>query len=113
MTADQMLEEFRLWARASQVTLAGEPIFGKTRRLETEDETLTPPLYKAGLDLKTKDILATFTVWGSGDVSVIIDRTGKELFVDDRCVNSLAEMRPLLDYYRDRIISGGPFERAP
>jgi hypothetical protein len=108
-----MLDEFRLWCKANDQKLKGEPVFAKTRRSEIEDETLTPPLYKAGIDLKTDDLLASFTVWGTGDVQIIImdNETGKELIVDDRHLQSPPEMRRFLDYYTDLILTKGPFQK--
>ena len=108
-----MLDEFRLWFRANEKKLKGSPLFAKIRRSETEDETLTPPLYKGSVDLKTEDLLANFTVWGTGGLQVIImsEKTGEELVVDDRQLLTPSEMRPLLDRYCEQIVNREDFTK--
>ena len=92
--------------------IKGRPVFAKTRRTEVQDETLTPPLFKASIDLVTKDVLASFAVWGTGDTSVIImdQATPQEVIVDDRNQQTREDMHRVFDYYINLIISGGPFE---
>lgn len=111
MSNELMLDEFRLWCRANKWKVKDAPVFVKIRRSEVEDETLTPPLYKASIDLKAEDIMASFTVWGTGDISVIImdNHTAEELVVDDRHQQTPKDMHYILDHYTALILSQGPF----
>ena len=108
-----MLDELRVWFKANANRLKGEPICGTLRRSELEDETLTPPLYKGGFDLKSEKILAAFTVWGSGDVQVIImdNETATELLIDDRRIDAPLDLHAILNHYCDQILANGPFTK--
>ena len=111
----EMLDELRRWFKANADRLRGDPVTAKLRRSETEDETLTPPLFKGGFDVQTDKILADFTVWGTGEVSVIMisSESGEHLIVEDRTIESAAELTSLLDYYTNLIVRDGPFTLAP
>ena len=111
MRQDEMLDALRRWFRANRHKLVAAPIHGSLRRSELEDETLTPPLYKAGFDLRSEKILASFTVWGTGEVSVIImdNETASELLVDDRRLLEATDLDAVLDHYCTQLATGGPF----
>lgn len=113
MKNQEMIDEMRAWVRANAVTLRNAPVLGKLRRSEIEDETLTPPLYKAGFDLKSDKILAAFTVWGTGELQVIImdNETAKELVIDDRFVERPRDIYPVFDHYCHQIMNGGPYTK--
>jgi hypothetical protein len=107
----EMLDGFRQWVTANKEKLTAGPIYGRLRRSELEDEMLTPALYKAALDLKSDKILASFTVWGNGAVSVIImdNATGSELLIDEQELQTASDLAALLDHYCRAITTGGPF----
>lgn len=111
MLSADMIDEFRNWFKANRKKLEAEPIFAKIRRAEIEDQISMPPLLKASLDLKTNEYLANFTVWGSGELQIIImsDKTGEELVVDERRFENPADIGPLLDSYCAQISRKGPF----
>ena len=110
-----MLDEFRLTIKEHWDKLKNEPVQAALTRSEVEDETLTPPLYKAGLELETEDLLGTFTVWGTGDLSVIImnRHTGEEIVVDDRHLTTPKDMGPVLLHYFQLIEQGGQLSKCP
>ena len=110
----QLLEQFRSWYEANERKLKDPPLSAKIKRSEIEDGTLSPPLHKASIDLRTERILASFTVWGTNDLSVIImsNDTAKELVVDDRHLRQSSELHSILDHYTNAIVNGGPFVRA-
>ena len=110
-----MLEEFRLQVKKHWDELKGSPLRAILRRVETEDETRIPPLYKAGLDLRTDEFLASFTIWGSGEVEVIImsQSTGEEIVIDDRKLNHPEEIGDLLTYYFEALKPGRELKKYP
>lgn len=114
MRNDEMLDSLRKWFRANKHKLTTEPIQASLRRSELEDEMLVPPLYKAGVDLRSEKISASFTVWGSGEVSVIImnNVTASELIVDDRRLHHSADLDMVLNHYCTQIATGGPFTKC-
>jgi len=95
--------------------LKGNSLRAVLKRAEIEDETLTPPLYKASLDLRTDEYLANFTVWASGETQVIImsQETEEELIVDDRKLNDPEELRDLLSYYFEALKPRKKLEKYP
>jgi len=110
-----MLEEFRLHVKNHWDMLKGNSLRAVLKRAEIEDETLTPPLYKASLDLRTDEYLASFTVWASGEAQVIImsHETGEEIIVDDRTLKDPEELRDLLSYYFEALKPGKKLKKYP
>ena len=107
-----MIDEIRRWYRANAHKLRDGPVFGKLRRSEVEDETLgIPPLYKGGFDVQNDATLAAFTVWGYGEMEIIImdNKTAEEVVVDDRRIEKPEHMYAVLEHYCNQIITGGPF----
>ena len=110
-----MLEEFRLQVKKHWDALKGPPLRATLKRVETEDEILIPPLYKAGLDVVTTEYLASFTIWGSGEVQVIImsQETAQEIVIDDRKLSHPEEIGDLLTYYFQALEPGRELKKYP
>ena len=110
-----MLEEFRLQIKNHWDALKSDPLRAVLKRAEVEDETLTPPLYKASLDLRTDRFLANFTIWGSGEMQVIImsQETGEEIVVDDRKLKDPKELQDMLTYYFKALTLGKELKKYP
>jgi hypothetical protein len=110
-----MLEEFRLQIKKHWDTLKGNPLRAALKRAEVEDEIMRPPLYKAGLDLRSEKFLANFTIWGSGETQVIImsQETGEEIIVDDRKLKDPKELQDILTYYFNALIRGEELKKYP
>ena len=109
----EMMDELRMWFRANAARLKAPPLSARLRRSETEDETLTTPLYSASFDLESGNFIAAFGVWATGDLSVIImdKKTKKEVVIDDRRIEKAVDIGAIFDHYCHQIISGGPFSK--
>ena len=114
MNNPEMIDEIRRWFRANAHKLRAAPVFAKLRRSEIEDETLgIETLYKGGFDVKRENILAAFTVWGSGELQVLImdNETAQEVIIDDRKIEKPEDMGPIFEHYCNQIRNGGPFTK--
>ncbi len=85
----------RLWNNHIQITL-------------TRGDVGIQRLGKANAGLESGNLLASITVWETGELeTIILDKsTEEEIIVDDRKLLTVEDMRSTLEHYGNLIING-------
>jgi hypothetical protein len=101
---EKIIDEFVRWYSVGLERFARDAVMIELRKSDL------PDLNKAGVNLETDYLVASITIWGWGDLEVIVvcKRTKETILADDLSVTSAEELQRVLESYYDRLIKHPP-----